>query len=83
MGVLTCGRKGCDEIMCQTYVDDIGYICDECQSEFNATIGNDDDNVFSQGEIVRELTKFMVIRKDIYLKDEKMSVVDFFDKYRN
>ena len=34
MGVKSCSRKNCENIMCDTYIDNIGYICDECQKEF-------------------------------------------------
>ena len=35
MGVLPCRRKGCDNIMCKYYMEDLGdYLCDECATEF-------------------------------------------------
>lgn len=34
MGVMSCSRKKCENIMCQTYIDDVGYICYECTVEF-------------------------------------------------
>ena len=34
MGVLECSRKECENIMCNYYVNRIGYICYECVSEF-------------------------------------------------
>jgi len=37
MGVLACDRKGCDNIMCGRYNDELGYICDECYAELVAT----------------------------------------------
>jgi len=33
MGVLACDRKGCENIMCDYYSHDFGYICYECKSE--------------------------------------------------
>ena len=33
MGVMGCSRKGCDNIMCDRYSDDYGYICWECFNE--------------------------------------------------
>ena len=32
MGVLPCAREGCENIMCDRYSDEHGYICDECFS---------------------------------------------------
>ena len=31
---MNCHRKYCDRIMCNIYVDGIGYICWECRQEF-------------------------------------------------
>ena len=34
MGVMSCSRKCCDNIMCRTYVNEVGYVCSSCQEEF-------------------------------------------------
>lgn len=34
MGVLSCIREGCSNIMCDIYVPSIGYICNVCAKEF-------------------------------------------------
>ena len=34
MGVMSCSRNNCDNIMCDTHIYDVGYICWECQKEF-------------------------------------------------
>lgn len=36
MGVLACNRYGCENIMCDLYTDDFGYICHECYAEVTA-----------------------------------------------
>lgn len=33
MGVMTCRRNGCDNIMCDRYSSEYGYICHECFDE--------------------------------------------------
>ena len=33
MGVLACNRRGCENIMCDHYSHEFGYICYECLSE--------------------------------------------------
>lgn len=33
MGVLACNRTGCNNIMCDYYSDEYGYICSECLNE--------------------------------------------------
>jgi hypothetical protein len=33
MGVMNCNRKDCDNILCDRYADDLGYICNSCYNE--------------------------------------------------
>lgn len=33
MGVLACDRNGCENVMCDRYNPDLGYICNECFDE--------------------------------------------------
>lgn len=37
MGVLTCNRGDCNNIMCRRYSPKYGYICWECLEELKAT----------------------------------------------
>lgn len=42
MGVMSCSRNGCNNIMCHRYSVEYGYICNECfeelvHSNLNAT----------------------------------------------
>ena len=41
MGVLRCNRRGCENIMCDRYSHEHGYICNECFSEFVRATGTD------------------------------------------
>ena len=36
MSVLSCSRRGCENIMCDRHSYDHGYICDECYNELMA-----------------------------------------------
>lgn len=36
MSVLACARSGCDNIMCDHYSYEHGYICNSCLSELQA-----------------------------------------------
>ena len=36
MGVLSCSRRGCDNVMCDRYSSRFGYICWECFNEMVA-----------------------------------------------
>lgn len=41
MGVMACGRRGCNQVMCDRMVrtgDDLQYICDDCLAELRAVI---------------------------------------------
>ena len=33
MGVMQCGVDGCKNIMCDQYIEDVGYICDNCLND--------------------------------------------------
>lgn len=39
MSVLECSREGCDNIMCDRYSHEYGYICNECFEELCKTFG--------------------------------------------
>lgn len=40
MGVLSCGKNGCDNIMCDTYVYEVQmYICNKCLDSMIEDIG--------------------------------------------
>lgn len=81
MGVMSCSRKGCENIMCDTYVKSIGYICNDCKSEFKEYLQKNSLKPTTEGEINRELEKFMVTAKDEYPDWSETTVDDFFDKH--
>lgn len=33
MGVMACDRSGCENVLCDRYNEDFGYICEDCYSE--------------------------------------------------
>lgn len=39
MGVMTCDRKGCDNIMCDLVSTEFGYICNDCFREMKELLG--------------------------------------------
>ena len=81
MGVMSCSRKDCENIMCRTHVDGVGYICDECESEFKEYIEKKGLHLDIEGQIKRELDKFMNTSKDLYVEGKEISVDDFFRDY--
>lgn len=81
MGVMSCYRNGCERVMCDTYVESCGYICNDCQREFEDYLKNEGLNPQTEGQIERELRKFMETEKDFYKEGGEMSVNEFFKKH--
>lgn len=80
MGVMGCSRNGCESIMCDTYINDVGYVCMGCQVEFKEYL---EENIScdNESQIKESLSVFMRTRKGQYTKGEKVSVDEFFNKH--
>lgn len=48
MSVLRCGRRGCENIMCDRYSYEHGYLCSECFEELVSTGPETDINYFME-----------------------------------
>lgn len=81
MGVMSCHRNECENIMCDTYVDSIGYVCDECQKEFKDYLSSKGINLSTEGDIRRALEKFMRTPKGDFDKGDEMNVDTFFKNF--
>lgn len=81
MGVMSCHREGCQQIMCDTYVDGVGYVCYECRKEFEEYLRAEGLNPQTEGDIRRELRKFMATEKGMYEKGKEMTVTEFFKQH--
>ena len=81
MGVMSCSRPDCQQIMCDTYVDGIGYVCYECKREFEEYLEKEGINPTTEGDIRRELQKFLATDKGAYDKGNEMTVSEFFDNH--
>ncbi|AFF28281.1 gp283 [Sphingomonas phage PAU] len=83
MGVMTCHRLDCDNIMCSVYIDenDIGYICHECMREFE----DSNPSEMTESKLVKRLKKFMLTSKtDVVEKvSENLINVSIFFWKRN
>lgn len=67
MGVKTCSRNGCEEIMCHTYINEIGYVCNDCRQEFIDNSGGESiaQNIKINIKSIKEaLVKFLETKKD-------------------
>jgi hypothetical protein len=80
MGVMSCFRKDCDNVMCDTYVQSVGYVCRDCISEFKKYLEQNNLNPTTEGKISEELKKFMDTSKDTYVDGKEISVDDFFNE---
>jgi hypothetical protein len=83
MGVKSCSRQRCNSIMCDTYVDSIGYVCNECQEEFKLYLEKKPLHVTTDCQIQRALEEFMVTDKGTYDDGVEITVNEFFRKYTN
>lgn len=83
MGVMECSRRGCNHIMCDTYIDSIGYLCFDCQKEFKKYLTDQNLNPVTGNEIFEELKNFQKIQKSEYdyEKEEEITVDEFFSKH--
>ena len=81
MGVMSCSRSDCNSIMCDTYVDGIGYVCPDCQTEFKEFIESENVQVNTENEIHKELKEFMDRPKAQYDNKKEISVSEFFRMY--
>lgn len=48
MGVMECSRRCCDNILCERYSSQYGYLCDECFNELVDSGFNTDIAAFMQ-----------------------------------
>ncbi len=77
---MSCHRKGCDEIMCNTYIQSLGYICGYCQTEFKNYLATHNLTPETEGQINKELKIFMETEKDDYTEGKKINVDDYFNE---
>lgn len=81
MGVLNCSRSNCSNVMCDTYINDVGYVCSSCQEEFKNYLSDNNLNPLTEGQISRELKLFMDTPVNLYKKDPKITINEFFQKH--
>lgn len=76
MGVMPCYRKNCENIMCDIYISDIGYICSGCQHEFG------EKKYKTETKMLKALKEFMSTEKKNYYNDyEGVSLTDYLNRY--
>lgn len=81
MGVLHCSRSACDNIMCDTHIPSVGYICSECQEEFLYFLRTHSLFFVESEEIVDALRDFLETPKDMYTNATEEFVKEFFTEH--
>lgn len=82
MGTMMCYRKDCDNILCETYVESVGYICSSCQAEFKEYLVDEGLNPTTERQIRIELKNFMATPKlnnAIRASRKEMTIDEFFN----
>ena len=83
MGVMSCSRRGCDSIMCDTHVDSIGYVCPECQNEFKEYVNLNHFPINSIDALRFYLNRFMDTGKGNFtINENKVNIDEFFNYHR-
>jgi len=80
MGVKSCSRNCCASIMCDTYVNSVGYVCNSCQEEFKLCVDRLNLSVNTESEIKNHLDSFMNTEKGFYDKTFEKIIDEFFKK---
>jgi actin-related protein len=78
MGVMSCKRRYCTNVMCDTHIETIGYVCFDCQKEFEKWLEKNEANPKTQQEIVAYLDKFMNTDKNEFDDENQISISEFF-----
>ena len=76
MGVKGCYRSGCSNIMCDTYIDGAGYLCSECQTEFEEFM-KDKETEMTREYFLKFVKQFMSIPKGEYNVGDKRPWQEF------
>ena len=82
MSVLACSRKNCNNIMCDTYVDSVGYVCFDCQEQFKQ-YANKRNISLNTEDIIIALREFMNTEKVCSDIQEYGSIDSFFSQFTN
>lgn len=83
MGIMSCIKSGCDNIMCDCYVPSVGYICILCQSEFYRHIQENNIILTTEEGLVSELKQFVQNKKPVnpHPIPKTIDIEAFFEKH--
>ncbi len=81
MGVMSCHRHDCDNIMCNTYVYAVGYICPDCQDEFIEWLKQINPLYLDSEKFISDkLKEFMETTKNPHHNIDETIIREFFRK---
>ena len=73
MGVMACGRRSCENVMCDSYIDN-QYICNTCKEEFRNKVGSEDR---SREKFTLAFREFMRTEKTCGYSQEIVTIDNF------
>jgi hypothetical protein len=76
MGVKSCGRKGCSNIMCDLYIPWLGYICNDCKREFEQRF----PSFPTKGQLCDQLRVFYQLSERT---EDPVSTTEYLKQYEN
>jgi len=84
MSVLGCSKCGCHNIKCDTLVDMVGWVCDECQTDFALDMLDEVKTKPSKQEITAALEAWLQIEKEEHISRETFREIEqYFKEFKN
>lgn len=79
MGVMSCQRKDCQNVMCRSSING-QLVCKDCKEEFTTKFT---DKILKRSEFIKEFETFMKSPKDDDWQNanEEIDVHEFIDSY--
>jgi len=81
MSVLACSKVGCENVMCDTYVPEVGYVCRDCQKDFHQYMTRTDGLGSDENEIKQALVWWLSKPKETGWHPILDHVTEFFKRY--
>lgn len=85
MGVISCSRRNCENIMCDTSVPGCGNICFECQKEFIKYVTQNRIVIHNDLDIQENLSTFMDSSKSYSSSSDtnyiESIIINYFNEY--
>jgi hypothetical protein len=82
MGVMPCHILNCENIMCDTYIDQVGHVCTDCQTRFKHWMKTQTDTRYldSKNYLINKLMEFQKISIPIINYEDKTELEERIDQ---